>query len=44
MGDAFYSLIVLANSLNVDLEETLDLVLDKYNNGLKKGSAGSQVE
>lgn len=42
IGDAFYSLINLANSLNIDLEEALELVLQKYKERFKKGgSVGS---
>jgi len=42
LGDALYSLITLANSLNVDLEEALKKVLKKYEKRLKeKGNAGS---
>ena len=44
LGDVLYSLIVLANKLNINLEEALNLVLDKYKKRLKKGSAGSEVE
>lgn len=32
LGDVLYSLIGLANSLNVDLEESLNMVLEKYKN------------
>ncbi len=42
IGDAFYSLIVLANHFNVDLEEALNIVLEKYGKRLKKGSPGSE--
>lgn len=41
LGDALYSLVTVANTLNVDLEEALELVLQKYRQRLKKGSAGS---
>ena len=30
LGDVFYSLIVLANSFDIDMEEILDKTLDKY--------------
>jgi NTP pyrophosphatase (non-canonical NTP hydrolase) len=30
LGDLFYSLLAVANKLNVDLEEALDMVLIKY--------------
>ncbi|MBI2673209.1 MazG-like family protein [Candidatus Woesearchaeota archaeon] len=42
LGDLFYSLITIANSFNVDLEEALEIVLAKYEKRLKKGSAGSE--
>jgi len=44
MGDVLFSLIILANSNNIDLEEALLLVLEKYNSRLKKGGAGSENE
>lgn len=45
LGDAFYSLITVANHYNVDLEEALQIVLDKYSKRIKKGgSAGSENE
>jgi NTP pyrophosphatase (non-canonical NTP hydrolase) len=44
LGDAFYSLIVVANHFDVDLEEALDIVLEKYEKRLKKGSAGSESD
>ncbi|MBU2036319.1 hypothetical protein KKC36_02635, partial [Patescibacteria group bacterium] len=44
LGDVLYSLITVANSLDIDLEEALDLVLEKYQKRLEKGSAGSEVE
>ena len=37
LGDALYSLIVLANSLDIDLEEALNIVLKKYEKRLVKG-------
>lgn len=42
IGDAFYSLVNLANNNNVDLEEVLGEVLQKYEKRLQKGDAGSQ--
>ncbi len=44
LGDLFYSLITIANSFDIDLEEALDLVLEKYGKRLKKGSAGSEKD
>lgn len=41
LGDLLYSLITIANSFDIDLEEVLNLVLEKYERRLKKGSAGS---
>ncbi len=42
MGDLLFSLIVLANSLEIDLDEALGIVLKKYEKRLKKGSADSE--
>jgi len=42
IGDAFYSLIKLANHYNVDLEEALESALKKYEKRLQKGSASSE--
>ena len=44
LGDVLYSLITVANSLDVSLEEALEKVVAKYEARLKKGSAGSEVE
>ena len=44
LGDTLYSLIVVANKLDIDLEVALKKVLEKYSSRLKKGSAGSEVE
>lgn len=42
LGDALYSLITLANSLNIDLDKALNLVLKKYEKRIKNSnSAGS---
>ena len=35
LGDVFYSLIVLANSFDIDMEEVLDKTLDKYSIRMK---------
>ena len=42
LGDLLYSVITIANSFDVDLEEALNIVLEKYEKTLKKGSAGSE--
>jgi len=44
LGDVFYSLITVANSFNVDLEEALNNALAKYEKRLKRGDAGSEKE
>ncbi len=44
MGDLFYSLITVANSLQIDLEKALNASLEKYEKRMKKGSAGSDGE
>lgn len=42
IGDALYSLITLANSLNIDLEEALKMVLEKYEERIQStNSSGS---
>lgn len=42
LGDAFFSLICLANKLDMDLSEALDKVLEKYKNRFEsKGNIGS---
>jgi len=41
-GDAFYSLLNLANTLNIDLEKSLNSAMNKYELRLKKKrTAGS---
>lgn len=42
MGDVLYSLITLANSLDIDLENQLDKVLQKYQKRMEKGSPDSK--
>lgn len=42
LGDLLFSLMTLANSLDIDLEEALEIVLKKYEKRLAKGSAGSE--
>lgn len=44
LGDALYSLITVANYFNINLEEALNMILEKYNKRLTKGSAGSEDE
>lgn len=45
LGDAFFSLIALAESLDVDLETALEKVLAKYESRLaEKGHCGSRDE
>ena len=42
LGDALYSLITVANTFDIDLEDALHQVLEKYKKRLEKGSAGSE--
>lgn len=42
LGDLMYSLITIANSFDIDLEDALKIALEKYEKRLKKGSAGSE--
>lgn len=44
LGDVLYSLMVVANKLDIKLDEALELVLEKYSKRLKKGSAGSESD
>jgi len=44
IGDSFYSLILVANTLNINLEEALDQALEKYKKRLQNGSVGSESE
>jgi NTP pyrophosphatase (non-canonical NTP hydrolase) len=44
LGDVFFSLIVLSNTLDVDLEKVLDMVLEKYEKRLINGSIGSESD
>ena len=42
LGDVVYSLITVANTYDIDLEDAVQGVLEKYARRLKKGSAGSE--
>lgn len=42
LGDVLYSLITVANYFNVDLGQALEMVIEKYEKRLKKGSASSE--
>lgn len=42
LGDVLYSLITIANTFDIDLEDALRQVLEKYEKRLTKGSAGSE--
>ena len=42
LGDVLYSLITIANTFDIDLEDALKQVIEKYEKRLKKGSAGSE--
>lgn len=42
LGDVLYSLITVANSLDVDLEDELEKVLEKYKKRMKKGTPDSE--
>lgn len=44
IGDLFYTIIKIANSFNIDLEDSLNMVLKKYKKRLSKGSAGSESD
>ena len=42
LGDLMYTVITIANSFDVDLEDALNIALEKYKKRLNKGSAGSE--
>lgn len=42
LGDLLYSLITLANSFDIDLDESVQLALAKYRKRLIRGGAGSE--
>lgn len=43
LGDAFFSLLSVANDLDIDLEDALDKSLEKYESRInKKGEPGSK--
>jgi len=42
IGDAIYSLITVANYFDINLDEALEMVLQKYEKRLEKGGAGSE--
>jgi len=42
LGDVLYSLITVANTYDIDLEDALHQVLEKYERRLQKGWAGSE--
>lgn len=44
LGDALYSLITVANSFDIDLEQALEMVLKKYEKRIEKGGIGSEYE
>ena len=42
MGDVLFSFVCVANKLNIDLKETFDKVIEKYNSRfLENGNIGS---
>lgn len=43
-GDVMYSMLSLAEELNINAEDALNKVIEKYKNRIKKGSMGSEVE
>jgi NTP pyrophosphatase (non-canonical NTP hydrolase) len=43
-GDVLYSMLSLADELNINAEDALDKVIEKYRKRLLKGSMGSEVE
>ena len=41
LGDVFYSIITIANAFEIDLDEALNKVLEKYEQRMAKGSPSS---
>ena len=41
LGDVFYSIITIANAFEIDLDEALNKVLEKYEQRMTKGSPSS---
>ena len=44
LGDLLFSLIVVANELNINLEEALNLVIDKYKRRIEKRGTPSSTK
>ncbi len=44
LGDLLFSIITVANSFGISLEEALNRALEKYEKRLKKGSPGSEYD
>ena len=44
LGDLLYPIIILANEYEIDLEDALEKVLEKYKKRLIKGSQGSESD
>jgi len=44
LGDLYFAMLTLANSLDLDLETALTETLQKYKHRLVKGSAGSESD
>jgi len=44
LGDVMYSLITVANTFDIDLSDSLEQTLKKYEKRLLKGSAGSEKD
>ncbi len=44
IGDVLFSLIQVANFFEINLNEALDAVMEKYNRRLLKGSVGSEQD
>lgn len=44
IGDVFFVLAIIANQLNISLDQALEQVLQKYELRLVKGGAGSENE
>jgi len=44
IGDVLFSLIQVANYFEINLNEALDAVMEKYSRRLLKGSAGSEQD
>lgn len=44
MGDLLFSLLALANSCEIDVDQALEMAMEKYSRRLQGGTAGSEAD